>query len=350
MSLPPEAAHNAAIFALKNGIAGEQKQYNSKYLKTNVFGLDFRNPVGIAAGFDKNAECIEGLQVQNLGFIEVGTVTPIAQSGNPKPRIFRFKNEEAIINRLGFNNKGLMLYSQRLRQWKYNSIIPKTSIIGANIGKNKKSKNDSSDYLTCMENVYGLCDYITVNISSPNTPGLRKMQGKEVLEELVKDVMEKRKDLAKKFSEKTPILIKISPDENDETLADIASICLKYKVDGVIISNTTVNKEGFNPDGFADKKPEGGLSGKPIFERSTIVLRNFYELTKGKIPLIGVGGVSSAEDAYVKIKAGASLVQVYSGFIYNGFGLANEINEGLVKLIKKDKYKNISEAVGAFNK
>lgn len=347
MSLPPEAAHNLTVWALKNNMVPAQEAYTSKSLKTKLFGLDFRNPVGISAGFDKNAECIVGLADQNFGFIELGTVTPVAQKGNPKPRIFRIKDHNAVINRLGFNNKGVELFSQRLRQWKYNSITLRDVIVGANIGKNKSSPNDSSDYIKAMKNVYGLCDYITINISSPNTPDLRKMQDKGHFERLISDITKKRRSLAKKFNITTPILVKISPDEDDQTLSDIAEIVLKYKIDGVIVSNTSVNMEIFDDLGFAEKKPNGGLSGPPIFDLSTKVLAKFYRLTKGKIPLIGVGGISSAEDAYKKIRNGASLVQAYTGFIYNGFGLVNEINEGLVKLLKKDKLKNISEAVGA---
>lgn len=346
MSLPPETAHNLAIWALKNNLIPEQDTYNSKYLKTELFGIKFRNPVGLSAGFDKNAECIENLNQQNFGFIETGTVTPIAQAGNPKPRIFRFKEQEAVVNRLGFNNKGLELYSQKLRQWKYKNSSQQKSVIGANIGKNKNSPNDSQDYLLGMHNVYALCDYITINISSPNTPGLRELQTKEFFDTLISDIVKEKKLLHKKFKIDVPILVKISPDENDETLSNIAETILKYKIDGVIISNTSIKVDVYNTEGFAEKKPEGGLSGKPIFDQSTDVLAKFYKLTKGKVPLIGVGGISSAEDAYKKIRSGASLIQAYTGFIYNGFTMVNEINRGLVKLLKKDKFKNISEAVG----
>lgn len=346
MALPAETAHGLAIWALKNNLIPAQDVYSKKSLKTKVFGLDFKNPVGLAAGFDKNGECINALKNQNFGFIEVGTATPIPQEGNPKPRIFRISQHNAIVNRLGFNNKGVEIFSQRLRQWKYNSLSAQDFIVGANIGKNKKSPNDSSDYLHAMQNIYSLSDYITINISSPNTPGLRELQNKEHFSKLISDITKKGKELEKKFKRKTPILVKISPDEDDKTLSDIAEIVIKYKISGVIISNTSIKTELYNDAGFAEKKPNGGLSGEPIFEPSTDTLRKFYKLTKGKIPLIGVGGISSAEDAYKKIRNGASLVQVYTGFIYHGFGLVNDINKGLVALLKKDKFKNISEAVG----
>ncbi len=346
MKLSPETAHNLTIWALKNNMVPSQDIYNSKFLKTNVFGLNFKNPVGLAAGFDKNADCIYGLKDQNFGFVEVGTSTPVPQDGNPKPRIFRITDHEAVVNRLGFNNKGIEIFSQKLRQWKYDSTTQKSMIVGANVGKNKNSPNDSSDYLTAIKQIYNLCDYITVNISSPNTPGLRELQSKEHFDALIFDVVNEKKLLSKKYKIKVPILVKISPDENNETLQNIAEIVLKHKIDGVIVSNTSVTADMFNDEGFAEKKPEGGLSGKPIFDISTETLKKFYIYTKGKIPLIGVGGISNAEDAYKKIRNGASLVQAYTGFIYNGFGMVNEINKGLVKLLKKDKYKNISEAIG----
>lgn len=344
--LPPEAAHNIAIFVLRNDWLPYDQKFVDKKLETTVAGLKFRNPVGIAAGFDKNAECISGLMHRNFGFVEVGTVTPAPQKGNEKPRMFRLPKYEAVINRLGFNNEGVEVFSQRLRQWKYSKIRINDLIVGANIGKNKNSPNDASDYLKCFEKVYGLCDYITINISSPNTPGLREIQKKEVLEMLVTQLSERRDELAGKFSFKTPLFLKISPDENDETLNDIADIVLKGGIDGVILTNTTVKKDNITIETFAEKHAQGGLSGKPLFERSTEVLKQFYKVTEGKIPLIGVGGISSAEDAYLKIRAGASLVQIYTALIYKGFSLVNEVNKGLVELLERDGFMSIKEAVG----
>ena len=302
--------------------------------------------MGLAAGFDKNAECIENLVGQNFGFLEFGTVTPVPQKGNEKPRIFRLKEQEAIINRMGFPNGGLELFSQKLRQWKYTGMNGRGAIIGANIGKNKNTEDISSDYVKCLEKVYGLCDYVTVNISSPNTPGLRELQKKDNLKLLLTELKKKRKEIRTKYKGALPILLKISPDESEENLADIADVVMKKKLDGIIISNTSINHQLLDNMGLSGINYTGGLSGKPIFKHSTKVISRFYKATEGTIPIIGVGGISSAKDAYKKIKAGASLVQVYSGLIYNGFGLVNQINEGLVGLLAKDGFSNISEAIG----
>ncbi len=344
--LPPELAHNIAVFVLSNDWLPYNQKFTDRKLETEIAGLKFRNPVGMAAGFDKNAECISGLMHQNFGFVEVGTVTPIPQKGNQKPRMFRFIKDEAVINRLGFNNKGIEIFSQKLRQWKYSKLGVNELIVGANIGKNKQSPNDASDYLKCFERVCGLCDYVTINISSPNTPGLRDIQKKETLELLVKQLSDRRNELANKLAITTPLFLKISPDETDEALSDIAEIALSGKIEGVILSNTTVNKDHIS-EGFAEKHSQGGLSGKPLLDRSTLALRKFYKLTGGKVPLIGVGGISSAEDAYAKIRAGASLVQIYTALIYKGFSLVNQINKGLVQLLEKDGFMSIKEAVGA---
>ena len=345
--LPPEAAHRLSIWSLKKNLIPDAKVYTDKALESEVFGLDFKNPVGLAAGFDKNAECIEELQRQNFGFVEVGTVTPQAQEGNNKPRIFRLRNKQANINRLGFNNEGIELFSQKLRQWKYSTLGEKEITLGANIGRNKNSPNNASDYVSCMERVYGLCDYLTINISSPNTSGLRELQKKEHLKKFLFDIVNRKNEITTKYKGKLPLVLKISPDETDESLENIAEICLELNIDGVIISNTTINDEVASANGFAEKKPQGGISGKPLYALSTSKLEKFYRLTEGKIPIIGVGGIFSAEDAYNKIKKGASLIQVYTGFIYKGFGLVNEINKGLVELLKQDGFKSISEAIGA---
>ncbi len=346
---PAEFSHNLAIFALENELVPDQAKYCNKKLEISIAGLNFRNPVGLAAGFDKNANCIGNLMRQNFGFVEVGTVTPIPQEGNPKPRLFRLTEDEAIINRLGFNNKGVEIFSQRLRQWKFGNFLANDFLVGANIGKNKNSPNDASDYLTCLEKVCGLCDYITVNISSPNTPNLRELQKKENLENLVKPLLKRRDEITKKLSVKCPIFIKISPDEDDEGFNNIAQVCLENNVEGVIISNTTIKRNLGKNKAFADKHQQGGLSGKPLFSISNKALSKFYKITEGKIPIIGVGGIASAEDAYKKIRLGASVVQLYSSLIYQGFSLVNEINRGLVELLEKDGFRNIKDAVGVDN-
>ncbi len=323
-----------------------QEVYRNKTLVSKVFGLEFQNPVGMAAGFDKNALCIPALFDQNFGFVEVGTVTPLAQKGNPKPRLFRLNHKKALVNRMGFNNDGIELFSQRLRQWKYAGFTSKELIVGANIGKNKNSPNDASDFITCLEKVYGLCDYVVINISSPNTPGLRDIQKKEQLGLFIDSLYLKLNEIKTEYKGDLPIIIKISPDENEENLREIAEVMLEKNVDGVIISNTSIKKSLIGKEGFAEKRTTGGISGKPIYRLSNENIEKFYRYSQGKIPIIGVGGIFSAEDAYQKIRKGASLIQVYTGVIYQGFGLINEINRGLVELLKKDGFNHISEAVG----
>lgn len=344
--LPPEVAHNFAIWSLSKNLVPKQDIYRNKMLVSKVFGLEFQNPVGLAAGFDKNAKCIPALSDQNFGFVEVGTVTPIPQEGNTKPRLFRITDKQAIINRMGFNNEGIELYSQRLRQWKYAGFTKKELIVGANIGKNKSTPNDANDFLICLEKVYGLCDYVVINISSPNTPGLRDLQKADQLKLFLTEIKRRKLEIRTKYKGRLPLLIKISPDENDDNLREIAEVLVKKKINGVIISNTSIKKNLIMDEGFAENKTTGGISGKPIFKLSTETVEKFYRYSEGKVPIIAVGGISSAEDAYEKIRKGASLIQIYSALIYQGFGLVNEINKGLVELLKRDGFNSISEAVG----
>lgn len=347
LNLPAETSHNMAIWSMANNLLPKQEFYRNSALKQTLFGLEFANPVGMAAGLDKNARCLEALSNQNFGFAEVGTTTPAPQSGNPKPRLFRVKEDEAIVNRMGFNNEGVEIYSQRLRKWKYAGVGKCEMVVGANIGKNKDSKNDSSDYLTCFDKVYDLCDYITINISSPNTPNLRELQKRDSLDALLKDLNNRKKEFISKNKKNTPIVLKISPDENDENLADIAEVVINNNISAVIISNTSIKKSLIKKEGFAENKITGGISGKPLKKLSTETLEKFYKLSSGKVPIIGVGGISSAADAYEKICSGASLVQIYSAIIYQGFSLVNEINKGLVELLQADGFENITQAVGS---
>ena len=329
--LDPELAHRITINYLKTIKSKKFESYD--ILKSNVFGLNFSNPVGIAAGFDKNAEVAQNLINLGFGFSEVGTVTPYPQPGNPKPRIFRLKDDEAIINRLGFNSVGFDQVKSRLG--KINDTI-----IGVNIGANKDSKDFSEDYIKGIKVFSTLASYITINISSPNTPGLRSL---EILENL--DVLlDKINNLDKEdLFIKTPILLKISPDLNSDNLKYLCERVLSSKIDGLIVSNTTISR-----DSIADNIDQsGGLSGRPLFKSSTQQLRRVFKYTNGRIPLIGVGGIDSAEKAYEKIKNGASLVQLYTGLVYNGPNLIKDINKNLSSLIKDDGYNNISEAVGA---
>ncbi|MEI7669327.1 MAG: quinone-dependent dihydroorotate dehydrogenase [Pseudomonadota bacterium] len=339
--LPPEMAHGLAINALKFGFVPDARKIDNPILATNLFGLDFPNPVGLAAGFDKNAESVNGLLKQGFGFIELGTVTPLQQSGNPTPRVFRLKEDEAVINRYGFNSLGIHKFAENLKKRKLGGIV------GANIGKNKDSLDALHDYSNALAAVYDLVDYITVNISSPNTVGLRDLQQKNALSGLVSGIEKKRIELTLEYGKRKPILYKIAPDISEKDKNDIVQVAFDYKIDGLILTNTTISR----PENLNNryKNEKGGLSGRPLFDLSTNCLRDIYRISNGKIPLIGVGGISSAEDAYTKIKAGASLIQLYTALIYNGMKIVNDINEGLIKLLERDGFSHhqIQQAVGS---
>lgn len=327
----PEIAHRITINYLKFARFKKPKLY--EVLQSEVFGLNFQNPIGIAAGFDKNGEVAHNLINLGFGFSEVGTVTPKPQPGNPRPRVFRLKDDRAIINRLGFNSVGFSEVKTKLEKIGDN-------IIGVNIGANKNSKDFSEDYIKGIKFFSTLASYITINISSPNTPGLRNLEVLENLDILLDKINNlEREDLLIKI----PILLKISPDLEADNLKYLCEKVLSSKIDGLIISNTTISRDSISTDTLE----KGGLSGKPIFDISTKQLRMAYKYTNGKIPLIGVGGVDSAEKAYEKIKNGASLIQLYTGLVYNGPNLIKDINEDLSSLIERDGYSNISEAVGA---
>lgn len=351
--LDAEKAHNLAISFLKYfpnlaTLFVVNKKYEN--LVQNVCGLEFKSPVGMAAGFDKNAEIVSALHRFGFGFIEAGTVTPKAQVGNDKPRIFRLKEDEAIINRLGFNNKGFGFFTNNVARIKVNKAFQASQnlILGINIGKNKDSENAITDYLFLLEKFYAKASYITLNISSPNTKNLRDLQNEDQLDLFLSAIIDKKNALKSAANIETPIFLKIAPDLTLDEQKTIAAAILKNKIDAIIISNTTISR----PKNLLNKNlhEQGGLSGKPLFALSNEVLRNFYQLTKGQIPLIGVGGVVSAKDAYVKIKLGASLVQIYSSFIYQGFGTVERINRELSELVKKDGFENISQAIGADNR
>jgi dihydroorotate dehydrogenase len=339
-SFSPERAHGMAILALKNNLVPTPHYKNDPVLKTTLWGLDFPNPVGLAAGFDKNAEVPDAMLAQGFGFVEAGTVTPIAQAGNPKPRMFRLKEDAAVINRLGFNNGGLDEYVARLQK------RDKEGILGANFGANKNVEDPAADYETGLKALLGLADYFTVNISSPNTPGLRKLQGRDALDDLIGRLMVIRD--AANLKNTPPILVKIAPDLEGTEKEDIAEIILKHKVDGLIVSNTTIGGRDMLKSKYSDEM--GGLSGVPLFKLSTEVLGDMYRLTSGKVTLIGVGGISTGLQAYQKIKAGASLVQLYSALVYHGPGLVRQINDELAILLKADGFSSVADAVGADNR
>ncbi|HVY12318.1 MAG TPA: quinone-dependent dihydroorotate dehydrogenase [Alphaproteobacteria bacterium] len=340
--LPPELAHEVTLLALKLGVTPAQQPPDDAVLKTSLWGRGFNNPIGLAAGFDKNAACIVPLLKWGFGFVEAGTVTPKAQPGNPRPRIFRVPQQRAVINRLGFNNQGLEPYVRRLQEIAGNPVR-QAGIVGANVGKNKDSADAVADYVTGVKAVSPYADYVVINISSPNTPGLRGLQNKNELTTLLAEVQKARLSMSKT----PPLLVKIAPDLDEQGLADVAEAALGAKVDGLIVSNTTITRPSIPPE-LAQES--GGLSGAPLFGLSNHALRQMYRLTQGKLPIIGVGGVTNAEDAYAKIRLGASLVQLYTALVYEGPWLVARIKEGLAALLKRDGFKSIQEAVGADNR
>jgi dihydroorotate dehydrogenase len=312
--LDPETAHDVALHSLKKlekahlaGLLGSRV-----IAPREVFGLKFDNAVGLAAGLDKNGAYIDAMAALGFGFIEVGTVTPRAQPGNPKPRMFRLPEHEALINRLGFNNGGLDAFLANVQRAKYKGVL------GLNIGKNFDTpiENAVDDYVTCLRGVYPHASYVTVNISSPNTKGLRDLQAAEQLEKLLSTLQTEKTRLAKKHKKLVPMLLKIAPDLDSAAIKDIAALLLQYKFDGVIATNTTIGRDAIR--GHKHAGETGGLSGKPVFSPSTEILRQMNKALKANLPIIGVGGVMSADDAKQKINAGAALVQIYTGFIYHG--------------------------------
>ncbi len=337
--LPPELSHTITINFLKY-FKLRQKNIEDSILSQHLMGLDFVNPIGLAAGFDKNAEVMHSMFSFGFGFLEVGTITPQPQGGNSKPRVFRLSHDKAIINSLGFNNKGIKKVKKNLI--KYQKSYLNNKIVGVNIGKNKNSRQAIDDYLIGLEELGDLASYITINISSPNTEGLRDLQLRGKIEKLIKKIIDKRDEI-KKINTK-PILIKISPDLNEDQLRDIALISLANNIDGLILTNSTIKR--YDNLISINKEKKGGLSGKPLYDDSNLVLKKMYELTNGQIPLIGVGGISSGRDCYDKIKSGASLVQLYTALVYSGPNLINSMKGDLIDLIKTDGYKNVSEVIG----
>ena len=334
--LDPEVAHDLAIKSLKLNIIPEHffKVENENILETNMFDKKLKNPIGMAAGFDKSAEVYNSLYKIGFGFVEVGTITPKRQFGNPKPRIFRLEKEQALINRLGFNNDGLEKISKRISKNKPNGIL------GANIGPNKDTKNKINDFIICLSELHSQADYITINISSPNTEGLRDFHEKKSLSELLEQLNNLK--LKKKINK--PLFIKISPDIEDQDVNQINEIVLKHNISGIIISNTTDRNRVDLYDN--SKNEEGGLSGLPLRNLSTNLIKKFYRETKGKIKIIGVGGVDSGQSAFEKIISGANVVQLYTGMIYKGPGIVKEIKKELIEILEKEKIKNITAAIG----
>ncbi|VVT14508.1 Dihydroorotate dehydrogenase (quinone) [Roseovarius sp. EC-HK134] len=329
----PERAHGLALRALQLGLVPAPGAYTSARLRTNLAGLRLPNPVGLAAGFDKNAEALGPLARAGFGFIEVGAVTPRAQPGNPRPRLFRLNEDRAVINRFGFNNAGMEAAAARL------AARPRDAVIGLNLGANKDSADRAEDFARVLAHCGAHLDFATVNVSSPNTEKLRELQGAEALMGLLKGVMEARDWLPQPI----PIFLKIAPDLSDAELSEIADVARASGLNGIIATNTTLGREGLMS---AAKGEAGGLSGQPLFEKSTRVLARLSQLTGGEMPLIGVGGIASAEQAYAKIRAGASAVQLYSALVYQGMSLVAEIARGLERLLQRDGFGSVAEAVG----
>ena len=338
LSVDPERAHDLAIKALALGIHPRQSAPDPASLKVRAFGLDFPNPVGMAAGFDKNGEVADALISVGFGFAEVGTVTPRPQEGNPRPRLFRLPADRAVINRLGFNNDGHDAVLARLRRRKGSGIV------GVNVGANRDSSDRVADYVSGIRAFAPVASYLTVNVSSPNTPGLRDLQARDRLDALLEKVLAGR-DAAAGDIPRRPVLLKIDPDMPDEALRDVAAVARERGIDGIIVSNSTVSRPPLKEAKLAQE--EGGLSGRPLFPLSTRRLARLYRLTEGAIPLVGVGGIDSGSSAYDKIKAGATLVQLYTGLIYGGAGLIGGIKRDLARLLAKDGFSSVREAVGS---
>lgn len=346
--LDPEVAHEKTVSALRlaqqtktTGLVHQLFGFSHKSLESELWGLKFPNPVGLAAGFDKNAEVYNALAALGFGFIEVGTMTPVGQPGNDKPRLFRLVEDKAVINRMGFNNHGALAASKNLINYE-NAGVP----IGINIGKNKVTPNEhaADDYEKCLDTLYPYGHYFVINISSPNTPNLRDLQETESLRQLIKAIRNKAQELEQKGMKQKPILLKVAPDMSDEHMRDVVQVAVAEGISGIIATNTTLSREGLISHKHVNEA--GGLSGKILSHRSTEWVKEIYQEVGDKVPIIGVGGIFNGEDAYAKIRAGASLVQVYTGMIYEGPGIVKAINKRLVELMQRDGFTNISQVIG----
>ena len=332
----PEKAHTLAIKSLKFNLIPNvfDEHKNDSIFQTKIFGKDLDNPIGMAAGFDKNAEVYNALFKLGFGFVEVGTITPLKQYGNPKPRVFRLVEDEALINRLGFNNHGAEIVKDRIKQ------NNKIGLLGINIGPNKDSSDRLNDYLIGLKTFYDDADYITINISSPNTENLRTFHEGDKLQDLLKSIMEEKKNL----NSNIPIAVKVSPDISKDQVSQISEILLEHEIKAIIVSNTSEATRDKLSN--IQRHQKGGLSGKPIEEKSNILINEFYKLLKGKIKIIGVGGVDSGQSAYDKFIAGADFVQLYTGMVFNGPNIAGIIKKELKELLIRDGVKNYTEIIG----
>jgi dihydroorotate dehydrogenase len=345
--LSPEHAHELALHALPLVKTFIGRPFESPMLNTDLLGRRFRNAVGLAAGFDKDGIALEALAALGFGFIEAGTVTFHPQPGNPKPRLFRLAEDQALINRAGFNNAGAAAFVQRVEHHR-----PDNCILGISIGKSKITplEEATTDYLASFDLVYKLADYVAINVSSPNTPQLRELQQSEQLTSLLFALQTRNRELQERHKRAAPVplLVKISPDLEPRELELIVDVIQRLQIDGIIATNTTTSRDNLRTDRTAvEACGAGGLSGKPLSRRATQVIAELYRLTDGRIPLIGVGGIFTAQDAWEKICAGASLVQLYTGFIYKGPRIVRQINEGLVEILQREGFPNVAAAVGS---
>jgi dihydroorotate dehydrogenase len=343
-SLPPETAHELALHSLAL-LPPRFITRRSTPNPINRFGLSFRNPVGLAAGFDKNGIALQPLCALGFGFIEAGTVTFHAQPGNARPRLFRLSEDQALINRAGFNNEGAAAFAKRVAQQRVDCVL------GVSIGKSKITplEDATNDYLASFELVYNVADYIAINVSSPNTPQLRELQQSQQLTSLLSALQARNRELQQRYQKASPVplLIKLSPDLEHKDLEMIVDVLEQLRIDGIIATNTTISRDNLRTEARRVAAcGEGGLSGKPLKNRSTTMIAELYKLTGGRIPLIGVGGIFTADDAWEKIAAGASLVQLYTGFIYQGPHIAQRINEGLSEILVREGFANVDAAVG----
>jgi len=337
-ALDPEQAHSAAIAALKLGLGPRESRPDDPCLAVQMAGLKLPNCVGLAAGFDKNAEVPDAMLAAGFGLVECGTVTPLAQAGNPKPRIFRLSEDRAVINRLGFNNGGLQAFAARLERRR-----GRGGIVGANVGANKESEDRIGDYVQGLQRLWPLADYFTANISSPNTPGLRDLQSGSALEELLGRLAETRAALSREGAAH-PLLLKVAPDLTDAQIEAISDQVAASGLDGIIVSNTTVKRPGDLASPL--QAQAGGLSGAPLMSLSTAVLARFHSAAQGRFVLIGAGGVASGADAYAKIRAGACAVQLYSALVYEGPGLVRRLKADLAARLKGDGFVSVAQAIG----
>lgn len=337
--IEPEAAHTAGLWALRAGLGPRARADRFPRLRTRLAGLDLPNPIGMAAGFDKNCAAPDGLLAAGFGFVECGTVTPLPQEGNPRPRIFRLSEDNAVINRLGFNNEGLQAFADRLA-----ARARRGGVVGANVGANKESADRAADYVLGMGRVWRDAAYVTANISSPNTPGLRGLQERGALEDLLGRLREARAPLESAHGRR-PLFLKVAPDLDESAIGDIAELALAYGLDALVVSNTTLQRP---PQLTSDLAGEtGGLSGQPLFAISTRILRLFAQALGGRLPLIGVGGVASGLNALAKIKAGASAVQLYSALVFEGPTLVARVADELDGLLAADGFDKLEDAIGA---